>query len=100
MFAEWNDKLGSVVSDADVYERVKPAMQTLGDKMWSGTTAGMPYEQFQQLAQRIGEAPGTHLLQTLSSQADTTARVPPEKPGDTGSFQSALVGVIGSANTT
>ena len=66
MFAEWNDKLGSVVSDADVYERVKPAMQTLGDKMWSGTTMGMPYEQFQQLAQRIGEAPGTHLLQTLS----------------------------------
>lgn len=81
MFAEWNDKLGSVVSDADVYERVKPAMQTLGDKMWSGTTAGMTYEQFQQLAQRIGEAPGTHLLQTLSSQADTTAHVPPEKPG-------------------
>lgn len=78
MFAEWNDKLGSVVSDADVYERVKPAMQTLGDKMWSGTAAGMPYEQFQQLAQRIGEAPGTHLLQTLSSQADTTAHVPPE----------------------
>jgi len=69
MFAEWNDKLGSVVSDADVYARVKPAMQTLGDKMWSGTTAGMTYEQFQQLAQRIGEAPGTHLLQTLSSQA-------------------------------
>ena len=81
MFAEWNDKLGSVVSDADVYARVKPAMQTLGDKMWSGTTAGMTYEQFQQLAQRIGEAPGTHLLQTLSSQADTTARVLPEKPG-------------------
>ena len=99
MFAEWNDKLGSVVSDADVYERVKPAMQTLGDKMWSGTTAGMPYEQFQQLAQRIGEAPGTHLLQTLSSQADTTAHVPPEKPGGTRAFQSASVGVIGSAIT-
>ena len=59
MFAEWNDKLGSVVSNADVYIRVKPAMQTLGDKMWSGTTTDMTYVQFQQLATTIGDAPGT-----------------------------------------
>ena len=59
MFAEWNDKLGSVVSDADVYNRVKAAMQTLGDKMWSGTTTDMTYDQFQQLATTIGDAPGT-----------------------------------------
>src|SRR5713226_1081510 len=50
MFAVWNDKLGSVVSDADVYDRVKPAMQTLGEKMWSGTTTDMTYEQLQQVA--------------------------------------------------
>ena len=62
MFAEWNDKLGSVISDADVHERVKPAMQTLAEKMWSGTTSNMTYEQFQQVAREIGEAPGTHLL--------------------------------------
>ncbi len=59
MFAEWNDKLGSVVSDADVYNRVKPAMQTLGNKMWCGTTTDMTYDQFQQLATIIGDAPGT-----------------------------------------
>jgi hexosaminidase len=59
MFAVWNDKLGSVVSDLDVYERVKPAMPTLGEKMWSGTTAGTTYEQFQKLAANIGVAPGT-----------------------------------------
>lgn len=99
MFAEWNDKIGSVVSDADVYERVKPAMQTLGDKMWSGTTAGMTYEQFQQLAQRIGEAPGTHLLQTLSTQADTIDHVPPEQSGGTRSFQSLSPAMISSAIT-
>ncbi len=64
MFAVWNDKLGSVVSDADVYDRVKPAMQTLGEKMWSGTTTDMTYEQFQQVAGAIGEAPGTHLAST------------------------------------
>ncbi len=64
MFAEWNDKLGNVVSDADVHARVKPAMQTLGEKMWSGTTTGTTFEQFQQLAMIIGDAPGTHLPQT------------------------------------
>jgi hexosaminidase len=59
MFAVWNDKLGSVVSDLDVYERVRPAMPTLGEKMWSGTTTGTTYDQFQQLAANIGVAPGT-----------------------------------------
>ncbi len=61
MFAEWNDMLGSVVSDSDVHARVKPAMQVLSDKMWSGPTTVMTYEQFQQLASIVGEAPGTHL---------------------------------------
>ena len=67
MFAEWNDKLGNVVSDADVHARVKPAMQTLGEKMWSGTTTGTTYEQFQQLTTIIGDAPGTQLPQTSST---------------------------------
>lgn len=59
MFAVWNDKLGSVVSDLDVYERVRAAMPTLGEKMWSGTTNDATYEQFQQLADNIGVAPDT-----------------------------------------
>jgi hexosaminidase len=66
MFAEWNDKLGSVVNDADVHARVKPAMQVLSEKIWSGTTS-MSFEQFQLLARKIGEAPGTHLPQTPTS---------------------------------
>lgn len=61
MFAEWNDKLGSVISDADVHVRVKPAMQTLSQKLWGSSTADMSYGRFQQLARVIGEAPGTHL---------------------------------------
>jgi hexosaminidase len=64
MFSEWNDKLGSIISDVDVHARVKPAMQTLSQKLWSATTAGMPYDQFIQLAQTIGEAPDTQLPQT------------------------------------
>jgi len=61
MFAEWNDMLGKVVSDADVHARVMPAMQVLSEKMWSGPTTDLTYNQFQQLASIIGEAPGTHL---------------------------------------
>jgi hexosaminidase len=61
MFAEWNDKLATVVSDADVQVRVNPAMQTLGEKLWSGTTTTRTYEQFFQAARQIGAAPGTQL---------------------------------------
>jgi hexosaminidase len=61
MFAEWNDKLGHIVSDADVHARVKPAMQVLSEKIWSGPSTNLTYEQFQQLASIIGDAPGTHL---------------------------------------
>ncbi len=61
MFAEWNDMLGTVVSDADVDARVRPAMQVLSDKMWSGPTPGLTYDQFQQLASILGTAPGTNL---------------------------------------
>lgn len=67
MFAEWNDKLGSVISDADVHVRVKPAMQTLSQKLWGSSTADMSYDQFQQLAKIISEPPGTHLPQGPSS---------------------------------
>jgi hexosaminidase len=61
MFAEWNDKLGKVVSDADVDARVKPAMQVVSDKMWGGSTNDLSYDQFQQLANIIGTVPGTNL---------------------------------------
>ncbi|HEX6482524.1 MAG TPA: family 20 glycosylhydrolase [Ktedonobacteraceae bacterium] len=61
MFAVWNDKLGKIVSDADVHARVKPAMQTLSEKLWSGPINALPYNLFQQLAVQIGDPPGTHL---------------------------------------
>ncbi len=60
MFAEWNDKLGSVLGDTDVYARVKAAMPTLGEKLWGGPTAGMTYDEFAGLSTEIGEAPGVH----------------------------------------
>ncbi len=69
MFAVWNDKLGSIVSDADVYDRVRAAMPVLDEKIWSGTVTGETYEQFQELITQIGPAPGTDVPQSLPLQA-------------------------------
>lgn len=60
-FAVWNDKLGTVTSDNDITIRIEPALPVLGEKMWSGPTPDTSYEQFEQMVQRIGLAPGTHL---------------------------------------
>lgn len=60
-FAVWNDKLGTVVSEADITARIKPAMPVLGEKMWSGPTPETDYAEFEQVVQLVGPAPGTHL---------------------------------------
>jgi hexosaminidase len=69
MFAVWNDKLGNVVSDADVFDRVRAAMPVLSEKIWSGPTSGESFGQFQQLIAQIGQAPGTAAPQTFPQQA-------------------------------
>lgn len=61
MFAVWNDKLGNVVSDSDITERIKPALPVLGEKMWTGPTPDTNYTQFEQTVQQIGLPPGAHL---------------------------------------
>ncbi len=61
MFSEWNDKLGSVVSDGDVYARVQPAMETVSQKLWNASNGGLNYDQFLQIALRVSTAPGTNL---------------------------------------
>lgn len=61
IFAEWNDKLGGVVTAAEVYARVKPATQTIGEKLWSGSEQDITYDQFTQLATLVGDAPGIYL---------------------------------------
>lgn len=59
-FCVWNDKLGQGYDIYGVYDRVKPAAQTLGEKMWSGTT-GTAYSTFTTWCSAIGNAPGTSL---------------------------------------
>ena len=61
MFAEWNDKLGGVVSAGEVFDRVRPAAQTIGEKLWSGSGQDITFDQFEQLASQIGDAPGIYL---------------------------------------
>jgi hexosaminidase len=57
-FADWNDGTGASISDADVYNRVKPAVPVVGDKLWSGATSGASFDQFQRTVKAIGDAPG------------------------------------------
>lgn len=59
-FALWNDKFPQV-SVNDITVRIEPAMPVLGEKMWSDPKPSASYEQFEQMVQRIGQAPGTHL---------------------------------------
>ncbi|WP_322480932.1 family 20 glycosylhydrolase [Thermogemmatispora sp.] len=59
MFALWNDKL-NVVSDAQIEDRIAPAVRVLSQKLWSGVTP-LSYGQFMQLALQLSAVPGTHL---------------------------------------
>ncbi len=64
LFCEWNDRLAANISDADVTERVAPAVPVLGDKMWDGgepPANPLSYDDFEHLASRLGEGLGTHL---------------------------------------
>jgi N-acetyl-beta-hexosaminidase len=61
-FAVWNDKLGALISDADVAARVQAALPTVGEKFWGAPARGMTYEQFMGRAHTVGQAPGLNLL--------------------------------------
>lgn len=73
MFSLWNDRLGGAVTNAEVDDRITPAMQTTGQKLWSGPNPPLGYDQFIQLAKTIGPAPNTHLPQLPPATSHTTA---------------------------
>jgi hexosaminidase len=60
-FAVWNDKLGALISDADVAARVLAALPTVGEKFWGTPERAMTYAQFMGLAHSVGQAPGLQL---------------------------------------
>jgi hexosaminidase len=60
-FAVWNDKLGALISDADVAVRVQAALPVIGEKFWGAPARGMAYAQFEEVAHTVGQAPGLNL---------------------------------------
>ncbi|HEX3270376.1 MAG TPA: family 20 glycosylhydrolase [Ktedonobacterales bacterium] len=60
-FAVWNDKLGTLISDADVAARVLAALPIVGGKFWGPPARGMTYAQFTEVARTVGQAPGLNL---------------------------------------
>jgi hexosaminidase len=60
-FAVWNDKLGALISDADVAARVQAALPTVGEKLWGAPAGAMTYDQFVEMARIVGQAPGLQL---------------------------------------
>lgn len=74
MFCVWNDKLGANISDADVNDRISPAMPVLGDKMWDGgeqPAQALSYDDFEHVAQQLGEGLGTHLVHNGSNNGSS-----------------------------
>jgi len=61
-FAVWNDRLGQVVSDADITARITPAMPVVSEKIWAGATPDLSYAQFEQNISQVGPAPGLQVI--------------------------------------
>ena len=55
-FALWNDYGEEGVDEQGTYERLLPAIQTLGEKMWSGKREGLTWEKFTHRAANTREA--------------------------------------------
>ena len=68
MFAVWNDHAGNGISVKDVHHRVMPAMKTLSAKMWTGDNVTVPFDQFEQLSNKISEAPGVNVNAKLGDK--------------------------------
>lgn len=62
MFAVWNDMIGNGVTVDDVHHRIFPALQTIAVKTWDGMNATVPFSEFDEMRQRLSEAPGVNLL--------------------------------------
>ncbi len=72
-FALWNDKLGrkkdgSAYTEADNWDRIHPALQTLSQKFWRGDDGKLPWKEFAAIADGMNEPAGvksTHKTKLL-----------------------------------
>jgi hexosaminidase len=60
-FAVWNDKLGTLISNADVAARVQAALPTVSETFWGASARSRTYNQFMEVAHIVGQAPGLNL---------------------------------------
>ncbi|WP_422657070.1 family 20 glycosylhydrolase [Paenibacillus sp. EC2-1] len=88
MFGAWNDMMGQKVSEADAHDRIKQAMPVLAEKMWRGKSTDGTYAEFKQLFAKLGEGPGTNLLQEVESASDVVVHYPFEDAAETTADQS------------
>lgn len=79
MFAVWNDIVGNGITAMDVHARVFPALQVLSEKMWSGVTDTLGYDQFAEGAKQTGEGPGLNLQGSISPTKNITMSLRPDK---------------------
>lgn len=68
MFALWNDKYGNGISKHDCHDRIFPAVQTLSQKMWSGSDSKIDYSTFQTLSKKVGEAPNANISHKVEEE--------------------------------
>ena len=61
MFCVWNDIIGNGIAVADIHHRVFPALQVIAEKTWAADTT-RNCDEWRQLAQDMGEAPGVNDL--------------------------------------
>lgn len=74
-FALWNDlmgkkKDGTPYTEADNWDRIHPALQTLSQKMWSGARADQGWKQFAELANTLKEPKGVKSTHTRLLKAE------------------------------
>ncbi|WP_175631936.1 NPCBM/NEW2 domain-containing protein [Virgibacillus siamensis] len=97
MFAVWNDKIGYGYTRFDVHERVRDALPTLAQKMWSGETE-QSFEEFEKLSKEIGAAPGTNLLRKIPSKGDSIIHYTFDRGKSDRVKDSSGNGYVGEAN--
>ena len=70
-FAVWNDLSENGISEDDTFDRIFPAIQTLSQKMWTGTREDEDWKAFSRIAARLHEAPGVNVADRLTGPKGT-----------------------------
>lgn len=70
MFAVWNDLVHQKYTETDVHKMVEPTLGVLGQKMWSGSKAGLSYPDFMGVVRDLGTGPSGIASTIAAAQPD------------------------------